>query len=66
MSGAKKRSRDEAAIDTAASGGSSKGGGGEEYFRAAVTDAFMGASSIAAGSKMDRPSVPVFALTVLL
>jgi len=68
MSSTKKRSRDEAAIDTAASssGGSSKVGGGEEYFRVAVTDAFMGASSIAAGSKMDRPSVPVFALTVLL
>jgi len=35
-------------------------------FRTAVTDAFSGTSSIAAGSKMDRPSVSVFALTVLL
>ena len=69
MSSAKKRSREEAAIDTPsaanASGGGGKGGG-DKYFIAAVTDAFIGASSIAPGSKMDRPSVPVFALTVLL
>ena len=68
MSSAKKRSREDAAIDTpsAASGGGGGKDGGDKYFRAAVYDAFMGASSIAPGSKMDRPSVPVFALTVLL
>lgn len=37
-----------------------------DYFCSAVTQSFSGTSTIAQGSKMDRPSVPVFALTVLI